>query len=387
MPKWCGTYVINWKGNVSLSSMPRCYNLILMFVGLFQNNQLTFSSPTTSDDYRQAIAQGRRIVLSLGGATNRFDFTNRSVSDKFIADFQRINSSLGNPFTGIDLDENEGSTSINTQEYIYVCQKLQQIYGNDFHIFYPSASWDTSNLALSKALVSAGIKNFYAGPQWYDGPGLNDPANVMSQFSNWASQIGQERMMIGLGLRDGPNYWTAQSAAGCVNQVMSKYPNMAGIYDWEYVYDKANGNQFANIVAPVLGQLASTPIPIATPTQTPVSDSTWTFLQGQDYWDGVSNDQQLQGQSVDQIKAWCANNPQIVAFNTNGYVKTKVGTSMPEPTFTRADQGLYVKKVTTPVVTTPVTTPVVTTPATQPDITGTATINGYNYSFKMTFSR
>lgn len=365
---WTGTYVINWQGNVSLAQMPACYNLIFMFVGLFQNNQLTFDSPTSNADYQAAIAQGRRIVLSIGGANNHFDFPNRAVSDKFIADFQAINARLGNPFSGLDFDNNEGSTPITTSEYIYICQRLQQIYGQRFLITYPAASWDGTNLNLARALVNAGIPNFYAGPQWYDGPGLNDAGNVMSQFTNWANVVGQERMMIGFGIRNSANYWTGATAAACLRQVLARFPRMAGIYDWEYVYDRSVGNPFANQVAPILGQLSgqssapapapvTTPAPSPAPVAVPAPDATWNFIQGQDSWDGQSHDQQLDGYTVQQLKDYCKNHPEIVAFNTNGFIKTTASTPKAEPTFTGASQGLYVRRVTVPVVVQPVVTP------------------------------
>jgi len=67
----------------------------------------------------------------------------------------------------------------------------------------------------------------------------------------------------------------------------------------------------------------------------------WVFYQGRDSWDGVSQDPQVVG-SVDELKAH-AISVGAVGFNTNGYVKnTLVQPFLYEPTFSGADQGLWV---------------------------------------------
>lgn len=104
--------------------------------------------------------------------------------------------------------------------------------------------------------------------------------------------------------------------------------------------------------APVSG--TTTPVAASAPPVAPTlvaaaanfmvgEDDIWDFFPGRD--SGGNDSQQLAGQTVPQIKAWAANHPEIVAFNTNGWMKTSVA-KVPsiQPVFTDRSQGLYIRK-------------------------------------------
>lgn len=121
------------------------FNTIEVTYAEFKENELTLMHEQLNEEhliahernacYQEAIGKGCRILLAMG--IFPFDFLDRSVSDKFIADFQSINARLGNPFTGIVFFEQGGGTS---EEYIYVFQQLKSVYGQSFSIMFRRTS-------------------------------------------------------------------------------------------------------------------------------------------------------------------------------------------------------------------------------------------------------
>jgi chitinase len=371
MSKFIGGYYVYWSGyRYRLHELPKEYNQLYLFHATpTGNGNITNNTPggTYYDDCRLALQQGRRLIISCGGANAGFTLDNRQQSDNFLRSFNGIISTIAgntgiNKF-GIDWNNFEANVQPSTAEMIYVSQQLKATYGNDFVVTSPVAPWRQADKDWAVAMNRAGVLD-YVSPQFYDGPGLNQTSAVLSQLSSWVGLIGANRMGVGLGINSSGYYWTAAEAGNCMRQVLAQWPEIRGVFTWEIIGDMNQGSPFTRTMAPIMGSVPVSTTPVApvptTPAQTTVSvDPDWTFYQGKDSWNGFSSDQQLAGKSVAELKAWCIANG-ASGFNTNGYIKTTlVKPFLSESTFSGSNQGLYVRNVL-PVVPSVPTAPVVT---------------------------
>jgi chitinase len=401
MPKYFGGYHVYWSPyneSVRYHLLPQEYNLIFLFHATpTGSGRVVYNSPggNSTADVQRARQQGRKVLVSCGGAGAGFGLDSRQDSLNFIASIQKIYNDLGG-IDGIDWNNFEANQLPTTQEMIFASLELKRLYPG-FLITSPCAPWRAADLQWALDMNAAGALSF-AGPQWYDGPGLNTNESVMSQLAGWVNAVGQEKCMVGFGIRNGGYYWTAQQANTCLRNVLARWPNIGGIYTWEINWDIANGSTFRTL-APTLGssqapQQAPQQAPVQ-PAQAPRADSNFVFHQGKDSWDGVTQDNQLVGLSVEEMKSRCLADPSCVGFNTNGYVKlVLVDPLLNEPSFSGADQGLYVK------VSRPQQVPAQPIQASQQapiqvassgssqgprGMTGTAVVNGMTVNFSATF--
>jgi chitinase len=228
--------------------------MIILFVAVpTGNGNISFDmlGGTFIQDCKTFRAQGRKLTLSVGGSTGPFGLNSRQESDNFITSFSKIYDKLGG-LDGLDWNNFEGSQTPTTSEMIYVSQQLKSKYGQSFTISCPPAPWRQIDKDFAVAMKNAGVLDF-AAPQFYDGSGLNTQSGVMNHLASWVPLLGQEKVVVGFGVSNAANYWSAQSAADCLRSVLQKYPNIGGIFDWEVNYDNANGNPFSSQVAPILG--------------------------------------------------------------------------------------------------------------------------------------
>lgn len=386
MSKVIAMYLPNWAGyQRRLQDFDPIINTVYMFHATpADNGNLNFQplGGTFLQDARAFIASGRRIVLTVGGANAGFSLDNRQQSNNFVASFRRINDSMGNIFSGLDWNNFEAHVQPSTEEMIYVSRTLRDVYGTNFRISSPPAPWRAADRSLGAAMARAGVldNGGYFGPQYYDGPGLTDPDYIVNSVAQWVEAMGDARKVcVGFGVANAGNYSSGESARGAMQRILARWPNIGGCYNWEANYDNSHGTPFCRQVATVLGtQSLST-----TPVVALASDANWTFLQGRDSWDGVSSDQRLTGMTVEQMKAQCMTSG-AQGFNTNGYVKqTLVQPYLTEPTFTRADQGLFVRKVVAPVVapSTSLITDITLSGNDLTNMTGSAMVLGKKYNF------
>ena len=95
----------------------------------------------------------------------------------------------------------------------------------------------------------------YAGPQYYDGPGLNEPDYVVTNLEQWVSALGASHVVVGEGIWNGVgNYMTTGQAISAWNQVEAKYPLLRGGFNWAISTDETQGWPFANSVGPLIKQ-------------------------------------------------------------------------------------------------------------------------------------
>jgi hypothetical protein len=201
-------------------------------------------------DLRYARAtQGRKIILSVGGAGAGMSFPNRSKSQTFVNSIASIYNRLGG-FDGIDWNTFEGSQAPDTGEMIWASLELKRLYPG-FIITAPPAPWNGVDKTFCRAMADAGALD-YAAPQYYDGPGLATQSYIVGSVNEWAALLGPSKVVVGFGIWDQPNYMSIGAAVATWNQVEANLPNLRGAFDWTIHTDEAQGWPFASQVGPLV---------------------------------------------------------------------------------------------------------------------------------------
>lgn len=172
-------------------------------------------------------------------------FPNRAKSQTFVNSISDLYQRFGG-FDGLDWNTFEGSQAPDTGEMTWISLELKRLHPG-FIVTAPPAPWNAVDKAFCSAMVQAGALD-YAAPQYYDGPGLADPAYVVGNVGEWVALLGASKVVVGMGVWDQPNYMTIGSAVSAWTQVAAKYPGARGAFDWTIHIDESQGWTFANQV-------------------------------------------------------------------------------------------------------------------------------------------
>ena len=258
--KIVGGYLPNWLGSGTTppQNINSEYNLLYLFAARHQGSgRISYIPPSGYprnyyNDVQAARAQGRKVILSVGGQNSGFNLNSRSESNNFINSFVSIYNTVGG-LDGLDWNNYESNVIPSTNEMIYVSRELKRRYGSGFLITTPPAAWRQADKDHCRAMVNAGALD-YAAPQWYDSDHRKQELpTFMRQVGEWVNLVGQENLVIGLGVREGVYaYWTPSQAREAMQQVLANYPRIRGAFQWEAEWDADHGYGFANQVAPLL---------------------------------------------------------------------------------------------------------------------------------------
>ncbi|WP_437593315.1 glycosyl hydrolase family 18 protein [Sorangium sp. So ce1000] len=193
--------------------------------------------------------QGRKIILSIGGAGNGMSFPTRAKSETFVESVVGIYDSLGG-FDGIDWNTFEANQAPDTSEMIWISKELKQRFPG-FIITAPPAPWNNRDKTFCKEMVDAGAMD-YAAPQYYDGPDLDQQSYIVNSVNEWVSLLGPTHVVVGFGIWDQPYYMSIDEAIPTWNEVESNHPKLRGVFDWQIHIDESLGWQFANGVGPLV---------------------------------------------------------------------------------------------------------------------------------------
>lgn len=263
--KIVGGYYPNWTPSpIRIRDVNARYNLIYLFHAVpvggapGSTGAVTFSAPGNgrgaatnlkADIAYARATQGRKIMLSVGGAGNGMSFPNRAKSQTFVNSIAAIYTQLGG-FDGMDWNTFEADQQPDTAEMIWISLELKKRYPG-FLISAPPAPWNAIDKEFCRAMVAAGAMD-YAAPQYYDGPGLNDPAYVASNVRQWVDLLGANRVVVGFGISNAANYMSREQAMSAWNQVRANHPEIRGGFNWQIHTDEEQGWPFANSVAPLI---------------------------------------------------------------------------------------------------------------------------------------
>lgn len=263
--KIVGGYYPNWTpAPLRIRDVNLRYNLIYLFAATpvggppGTTGAVTWTPPGNgrgaatnlkADIQYARSTQGRKIILSVGGAGNGMSFPNRAKSQTFVNSIVSIYQQLGG-IDGMDWNTFEASQTPDTSEMIWISLELKRRYPG-FIISAPPAPWNSVDKEFARAMVAAGALD-YAAPQYYDGPGLNQPAYVVENIKQWVSLLGANRVVVGFGINNATNYMTRDQAITTWNQVKANHPDIRGAFDWQIHTDEEQGWPFANGVAPLI---------------------------------------------------------------------------------------------------------------------------------------
>lgn len=263
--KIVGGYYPNWTPSpVRIRDVNPNYNLIYLFAATpvggppGTTGAVTWTAPGNGRgaatnlvaDIRYARStQGRKIILSVGGAGNGMSFPNRTKSQNFVNSIVGIYNQLGG-IDGMDWNTFEANQTPDTSEMIWISLELKRRYPG-FIISAPPAPWNAVDKEFCRAMVAAGAMD-YAAPQYYDGPGLNQPAYVVDNVRQWVNLLGANRVVVGFGINNAANYMTTEQAITTWNQVKANHPDIRGGFVWQIHTDEAQGWPFGNRVAPLI---------------------------------------------------------------------------------------------------------------------------------------
>ncbi|WP_208455089.1 AbfB domain-containing protein [Burkholderia gladioli] len=259
-----GTYWAGWADpQPRIVDVDSRYNLIYLFAATPVGGQpgttgaVQWPAPANAaaaanlvGDIQAVRAQGRKVILSIGGAQQNVSFDNRARSQAFIDSIARIYTQLGG-FDGIDWDNYEASDTPNVTEMTWIGQQLKARYPG-FVISSAPAPWSQVDLAFCSALLAGGALD-YCAPQYYDGPNLADPAYVRDNVVQWMNALGPSHVVVGFSVNPGQtNFMTIGQAVQAWNAVKSAYPGTLGVFDWRTDWDAAQGWVFGQQMKPLV---------------------------------------------------------------------------------------------------------------------------------------
>ena len=229
--KSVGLYHMMWSnsGSPPLSSTPANVNNIrlafgqgdpISLVGWASQGQSTFVAQANA-----LRAQGKRIILSLGGAGGHINVSNRqSVVNSILS----INSQI--TLDGIDWDL-EGP-SMTPADVVWIAQQLDAARGAHMaNTMVPNGSNVNQYLPVAKALQDAGLLDEY-GQQFYDAV-VSKEAALGRIDQAIAYGIPENKISIGMMVGGADVYWTVQECIANVTWIKQQRPNLKGGYLWE----------------------------------------------------------------------------------------------------------------------------------------------------------
>ena len=193
--------------------------------------------------------QGRKIILSVGGAGNGMSFPNRSKSQTFVDSVVSWYQKFGG-IDGIDWNTFEGNQAPDTTEMIWISLELKKKYPG-FIISAPPAPWNSVDKTFCSAMVKAGALD-YAAPQYYDGPNLATQDYIVKSVAEWVTLLGASHVVVGFGIWDQPNYMAIGDAVKTWTAVKAAAPALRGAFDWQIHTDAAQGWPFATQLGPLV---------------------------------------------------------------------------------------------------------------------------------------
>ena len=261
-----GGYYPNWKPSaIRIRDLPASYNLVYLFAAVpvggapGTTGAVTFAPPgdgrgaathLNADIAFARHSQGRRIVLSVGGAGEGMSFPDRGKSQAFVDSIVSIYNQLGG-IDGLDWNTFEGNQSPDTSEMIWISLQLKARYPG-FIVTAPPAPWNPVDKTFCQAMVAAGALD-YAAPQYYDGPDLATQSYMATNVTEWVNLLGASHVVVGFGINTAlPNYMTRDQAIATWNEIKAEHPGIHGAFDWEVGTDEDQGWPFGNFLAPLV---------------------------------------------------------------------------------------------------------------------------------------
>lgn len=188
-------------------------------------------------------SRGQKVILTVGGAAAGFNFDNRTKSTNFIASFQVMYDRLGG-VDGCDFNNFEANIGSSPTEMVWIASRLKALYGDSFAITAPPQPNSPEDRAMLRAMASAGVLD-WAGPQYYDWSGFNEPGFISRRTDDWVNDLGADKVVVGLAA----NYSNGPSLQDCIREwdsVKAKHPSIRGMFCWSAQFNLQGGNTWGS---------------------------------------------------------------------------------------------------------------------------------------------
>jgi len=240
-------------------------------------------------------ARGQKVLLTVGGAGNGFNFDNREKSQNFVNSFIAMNAyflgeggspTAGRGLDGVDFNNFESGIGSSSAEMVWIAQRLKALYGPSFMITAPPSGatdygWIDTN--IGRDLNAAGLLSFFS-PQIYDDPARYSTAEKIAlEINRWISpaprgyvaaanppnQFGigdASKIVIGL---PAPSYaqpsgYPLSRATAAYDLVKARHPSLRGVFAWNFHEIQRSNKSFEAAFGPrVFG--SSGPAPVTAP--------------------------------------------------------------------------------------------------------------------------
>lgn len=247
-------YYPGWEAyRFPITSVPTSFNTIYVFGTKFNaDGSVHFDWPgdVPLSQLQTVVNRGQRLILTVGGSDSRFNFANRTQTATFVSSVTAlINGTFGGLIKGLDWNNFEGATSINTTEMIWASQQLRGTYGTDFAITAPPAPNSSVDQAAMQALNAAGVLNWVM-PQYYDWAGFKDPGFISSlsggsstyggvnRNKTWVDLLGATKVLVGVSANyNFSNALTLSEVTREWDRVIIDYPSERGLGIWNAFTD------------------------------------------------------------------------------------------------------------------------------------------------------
>lgn len=259
--KVTATYVPNWNGTIDAMAFPASYNLLYLFAATkgAAGGQYVWNT-TNPINLAAARARGTRIILSFGGSGQGYGFTTAGEVTAFVNSVKAINVQFGGSqslpvIDGIDLNTYEGGITPDVTLYQSIVSQLRTYFGSNFIVTTPPAPWNGVDKTFCAAMLASGHFS-YVAPQYYDGPGLSDPAYIASSVQDWITNVAAgapSKVVVGFGIAAGQaNYSTLAQVTSAWNTIEAANPTIKGAFLWEAHADQLTGWQYATNINPLV---------------------------------------------------------------------------------------------------------------------------------------
>lgn len=252
--KVTGGYWPHWSAP-RLNTIHDNYNLVYLFAArpvgespgsdgsvFFDQNRQTDTSLLS--DVRELTAQGKHVVLSVGGAGSFVSLETSIRQNNFLNSFISIVDKY--EVSGIDWNLESEYTPDQINGMIWITQQLRNHYGPQFSVTFPPAPWRGTDKEFAKRLSDANLLDMVA-PQYYDHNNLVQENYVIGNVNEWITLIG-DASKVGVGFRLGTLDITMsiEQARRIMDTLRAQHPLLRGAFVWEIENDRLNGYRFAN---------------------------------------------------------------------------------------------------------------------------------------------
>ena len=239
--KILGCYFTAWDTAYRITDVPMDFNVIYLFHavpdGAVENtNNAGNGTFKYKYDYAVSAAQvqtcrqrGQKVILTVGGASNGFNFDNRTKSTNFVNSFRKMYTALGG-VDGCDFNNFEAGIGSSPDELIWIAQQLRASYGQNFAITAPPQP-NAEQQAMLQVVSNAGALT-YAAPQYYDWSGFYVDGFISNDINQWVAKMGDaSKVVVGMG----GSYSNGPSLDDCIREwdrIKAAHPTIRGMFCW-----------------------------------------------------------------------------------------------------------------------------------------------------------